>query len=38
MAIVKMQKLSLCAARSHRKQILETLQSLSVMDIDNQYI
>ena len=38
MAIVKMQKLSLCAARSHRKQILETLQALSVMDIDNQYI
>ncbi|MBQ7058576.1 MAG: V-type ATP synthase subunit I [Firmicutes bacterium] len=38
MAIVKMQKLSLCAARSHRKQILETLQGLGVMDIDNTSI
>ena len=38
MAIVKMQKLSLCAAKTHRKEILETLQSMGVMDIDNSYI
>ncbi|MBO6158222.1 MAG: V-type ATP synthase subunit I [Firmicutes bacterium] len=38
MAIVKMQKLSLCAAKSHRKEILETLQSLGVIDIDNTSI
>ena len=38
MAIVQMQKLSLCAAKTHRKAILETLQSLGVMDIDNRYI
>ena len=38
MAIVKMQKLGLCAAKTHRKEILETLQQLGVMDIDNQYI
>jgi V/A-type H+-transporting ATPase subunit I len=33
MAIVDMQKLSICANKKHRKQILETLQSMGIMEM-----
>ena len=33
MAIVKMQKLSICANRKNRKGVLETLQSLGCVEI-----
>ena len=33
MAVVKMQKLSICANKKHRKEILETLQSMGVMEL-----
>ncbi|WP_274941688.1 V-type ATP synthase subunit I [Chordicoccus furentiruminis] len=33
MAIVRMQKLSICATKSHRKEILEALQSLGAVQI-----
>ena len=33
MAVVEMQKISICAHRSNRKAILEALQSLGVMQV-----
>ena len=33
MAIVEMQKLSICANKKHRKAILETLQSMGIMEL-----
>ena len=33
MAIVRMQKLSICATKSHRKEILEALQTLGAVQI-----
>jgi len=33
MAVVKMQKLSICANKKHRKAILETLQSMGIMEV-----
>ncbi len=36
MAIVEMQKLGICARKTNRKQILETLQNLGVMEIAAQ--
>ena len=33
MAVVDMQKISICAHRSNRKAILETLQSLGIMQV-----
>jgi V/A-type H+-transporting ATPase subunit I len=38
MAIVEMQKLSICADKKRRKALLETLQSLGVMQIENDSI
>ncbi|MGI6118931.1 MAG: V-type ATP synthase subunit I [Bilifractor sp.] len=38
MAIVEMQKLSICADKKNRKAVLETLQTLGVMQIDNSMI
>lgn len=38
MAIVEMQKLSICADKKKRKALLETLQSLGVMQIENDSI
>lgn len=38
MAIVQMQKLSLCARKQNRKAILERLQNLGVMQIDNSFL
>jgi len=38
MAIVAMQKLSLCAPKKNRKKILELLQHMSVMEVDNTYL
>ena len=33
MAVVDMQKISICAHRSNRKAILETLQSMGIMQV-----
>lgn len=33
MAIVKMQKLSICANKRHRKEILETMQTMGIMEM-----
>ena len=33
MAIVELQKLSVCASKTHRKEILETLQEMGVMEV-----
>lgn len=38
MAIVEMQKLSICANKKHRKKVLETLQNLGVMEVDTVHI
>lgn len=38
MAIVKMQKLSVCANKKHRKAILEALQSMGAMEIHTEDI
>ena len=38
MAIVSMQKLSICAAKSDRKKILEFLQSMGAMELINEEI
>lgn len=37
MAIVKMQKLSVCAMKSRRPEILKTLQSMGVMQIEQNF-
>ena len=36
MAIVKMQKLSICATKKHRKAILEFLQSMGAMEVHTE--
>lgn len=38
MAIVQMQKLSVCATKKHRKAVLEALQSLGVMEVTTEGI
>ena len=38
MAIVELQKLSVCASKAHRKEILEALQEMGVMEITTEGI
>ena len=38
MAVLQMQRFSICALKKDRKAILEKLQALGVMEIDNSVI